>query len=82
MSIRLDRNSFDLQGECPICRWTNLDYDAVEVDWDTASYWWICNDCHSQWTEWYTLDFYSQALQYDWPKDMSVDDEWREYEPI
>lgn len=82
MSIRLDRNSFDLQGECPICRWTDLEYQSVEIDWDTVSYKWTCNDCHSEWVEWYTMDFYSQALHYDWSKNMSVDDANREYEPI
>ncbi len=82
MAERFDKNSFDMQGECPVCWWSNLNYDTAEIDWDVVSYGWTCNDCESEWTEWYTLEFYSQALQYDWPQKMSVDDEWREYKTI
>lgn len=78
MSIRLDETSFDLQWECPVCRWTNLEYDSADIDEDTVSYDWTCNDCKSQWTEWYTMEFYSQNVTYDWKKDMSTEDPNRE----
>lgn len=79
---RLDQNSFNAQGECPACGSSNLDYGAVEVDWDTASYDWTCCDCGSQWIEWYWLEFYSQMLTFDWTKKMSTEDERREREEI
>ena len=79
MWIRLDRTAFDLQGVCPVCRWWDLEYQWADIDWDTVSYKWTCNDCHSEWTEWYTMEFYSQDLRYDWPQKKSVDDEDREY---
>lgn len=82
MWIRLDKTAFDLQWECPVCRWSNLEYQSADIDWDSVSYKWTCNECHSRWVEWYTMEFYSQDLIYDWPQKMSVDDEDREYEPI
>ncbi len=81
MWIRLDKNSFDLQGECPVCRWSDLEYQSADIDWDTVSYDWTCNTCGSQGTEWYTMDFYSQNLKYDWLQKKSTDDPEREREP-
>jgi hypothetical protein len=77
MGIRLDRNSFDLQGECPICRGQNLDYDSAQIDDLCVYYDWECQDCHSKGTEWYTMDFYSQAVDYDGKQKKDThDDDW------
>lgn len=79
---RIDQNSFDAQGDCPICWGNNLEYQSPEIDWYDVAYDWECNDCHSQWTERYTLEFYSQNVLYDWKKEMRTDNEKREREPI
>ena len=79
---RLDQNSFNAQGDCPICWWSNLDYWSAEIDDNCVSYEWTCCDCNSQWREWYTMEFYSQVVDYDWEKKMSTDDENREREAI
>lgn len=81
MWIRLDQNSFDLQGECPVCRSSNLDYSASWIDWNCLYYDRVCENCESTWTEWYILEFYSQHLDYDWLQKKSTDDPEREREP-
>lgn len=81
MSIRLDQNSFDLQGECPVCRSSDLNYNPADIDNDTISYDWTCNNCGSQGTEWYTMEFYSQNLKYDWLQKKSTEDPGWEREP-
>lgn len=79
---RLDHNSFNAQWDCPICWWSNLNYWDTNLDDGCVYYDRTCNDCHSQWTEWYTMEFYSQCVDYDWKKHMSTDDERREREAI
>lgn len=81
MSIRLDQNSFDLQGECPVCRSSDLEYQPAQVDDLCLYYDRTCNTCGSKWTEWYTVDFYSQRLDYDWLQKKDTDDPDREWEP-
>lgn len=81
MSIRLDHDSFDLQGECPVCRSSDLEYQWAQIDDMCVYYDWTCNTCKSKGTEWYTMDFYSQHLDYDWLQDKSTDDPEREREP-
>ena len=79
MSIRLDQNSFDLQGICPVCWGEDLTYSSSAVEWDSLYYDWTCDDCDSAWTEWYTINFYSQHLDYDWKQKKSTDDPEREW---
>ena len=81
MSIRLDHDSFDLQWECPVCRSSDLNYGKPDITDDCLSYDWTCNHCWSKWVERYTLDFYSQHLDYDWLQKMKTDDPDREREP-
>lgn len=81
MSIRLDQNSFDLQGECPVCRSSDLEYQSAEIDDYCVSYAWTCNTCKSKWVERYTMDFYSQHLDYDWLQKKSTNDPDRDREP-
>lgn len=81
MSIRLDQNSFDCQGECPICGSPDLNYDESWIDNMCVYYDRECNNCHSQWTEWYTMDFYSQHVDYDWLQKKNTDNPDRDREP-
>lgn len=78
MSVRLDHESFDMQGQCPICWSMNLDYDDAHIDDWNVYYDWICNKCKSTWTERYTMDFYSQHVDYDGIQNKDTVDEDRE----
>ena len=45
------------QGSCPCCTSTNLAYDSANIDGENISYPWECQDCGSNGTEWYALEF-------------------------
>ena len=51
-------NSNDIeQGSCPCCGNTNLSYDSANIDGENISYPWECQDCGSNGSEWYSLEF-------------------------
>ena len=45
------------QGSCPCCASTNLNYSTLELLSESISYPWECEDCGSNGTEWFSLDF-------------------------
>lgn len=45
------------QGTCPCCTSTNLNYSVLELEGEGISYPWECEDCGSNGTEWFSLDF-------------------------
>lgn len=53
----------NINGVCPMCNSTNLDYGALEFETDMLSYYpWRCNDCHTQGEEWYVMSFSGHNL--------------------
>lgn len=46
-------------GNCPVCGKDNVEGSSVEIDSGIASQEIYCVDCHSSWTDQYTLTGYS-----------------------
>lgn len=53
------------EGICPVCGSDDLDYHSYEVEGTQLSYQWECNDCHSQGTEWYSLNFIEHEVTFN-----------------
>lgn len=45
------------RGQCPCCGNGNLSYDSAKFDGDDINYPWECQDCGSNGSEWYSLEF-------------------------
>lgn len=48
---------FNEQGRCPKCGGYNINYEAIELLDDCLYYPAICNDCKTEFEEYYTLTF-------------------------
>lgn len=78
MSVRLDHDSFDVEGQCPIC-WNNiLDYwDSGIDDW-YVYYEWKCHKCKSEWAERHVIEFSSNQVNWDGIQKKNTSDADRE----
>ena len=46
-----------LEGACPQCCSRDLNYDAIELQDSQVRYPFVCNVCHYEGSEWYSLDY-------------------------
>lgn len=53
------------QWTCPCCQSDNLEYGAVEFYDDQCYFPRTCNNCKTEWEEWYSLDFIWHENLYD-----------------
>ena len=56
------KNLPNKQGICPMCKSTNLDYEAVEFEGDMCYFPYKCKDCNTEGEEWYNLTFTGHNL--------------------
>lgn len=47
----------NIQGICPVCGKSNLDWGDMELEGNHLYYEWICADCKTEGKEWYELKF-------------------------
>lgn len=52
------------QGHCPHCNGRNIDYGSLELDAEMAYYPCTCEDCGTEFNEWYSLTFVSHNQVY------------------
>lgn len=59
------------QGRCPICDSDNLRYrySGIHYEGDYTCYEWECEDCHTQGTENYKMEFAEHSIIYVPTKD-------------
>lgn len=50
-------NSKQCEGECPKCGSHNIDYDVLELIMDQVYYPATCEDCNTQFKEWYFIKY-------------------------
>ena len=53
------------QWKCPICNWDNLNYWSVEFYDDQCYFPRECEDCKTEWQEWYQMEFTWHENLYD-----------------
>lgn len=50
---------------CPVCGSSKVDYDYPEFNDDVMSYSCTCQDCYTEWNEYFTLIFCGISKVYD-----------------
>ena len=51
---------------CPCCEGENLEYGAIELEWDQCYFPRRCVDCRAEWEEWYSMDFIEHTITKEW----------------
>lgn len=54
-----------MQGVCPICKGSNLDYGERLDGTSSIGFDWKCGDCESIGVEWYNLEFAEHGVLYN-----------------